>query len=752
MAGAFDGIRILDFTQGVAGPMACALLADMDADVVKVEPPAGDRAHNEPGYLVWNRNKRRVTLDLSQDSGRDAARDLIDRADIAVFDLSPGQLEEAGFDEETLRVRNPSLIHLWVPPYGRSGLWSYLPADHLLLTAVTGVAFRQASYADQPVHLVTPLGFYAQAITAASAMSTALYERAKSGVGQGVSVSGLQGLAAISNPAAGAMRRSGPGYPMGAGSGYRTYRCGDGQYLFLGALFAHFFVKTIEAMGFGDSSAYPRGADTATLMEMRFMEKSRDEWVELFRAHDVPAGPVISRTDWFSSDIVANNKMRVVMEHPELGPVAMPGAPLEFSDTPAQVRHFMKDVALADVKWTKRRRAAVTAEPPKDEAPLKGVTVLDLGTVIAGAYATGLLASLGANVIKVEPMEGDPFRGAGLGFASYSRGKRGLGLDLKLPAGRELFLELVRNADIVLDNYRFGVRARLGVDYAALRDVNPRIISCTINAYGSTGAYAKAPGFDAVIQAHSGIMHAQGGDGSEPVMQSITVNDVGSASLAAFGVLAALYAREKTGRGQEVLTSLANTSITMQSGEMVEYEGRVPNTPGGRDVLGAEALRRLYPCRDHWVAIACTNEMQFAALCVALGHEEWITAFGGKAIGADRDGALAKAIGETLRPMGAADALTRLLEAGVPAVPAIRGEHAYEDPWLWENDYFETYYLPMHGEIAAPPGFVHWSRSRAHCYERPVPEIGEHTIEVLREFGVSDERIMALFNKRVVFG
>ena len=751
MAGAFQGVRIVDFTQGCAGPMACALLGDMDADVVKVEPPAGDRVNREPGYLVWNRNKRRISLDLTDEAARETARDLIDRADVAVFDLAPGQLEVAGFDEATLRARNPSLIHLWAPPYGQSGLWSYLPADHLLLTAVTGVAFRQTSYADQPVHLVTPLGFYGHAILAAAAMATALYERAKSGVGQGVTVTGLQGLALLSNPAAGAVRRrTGPGRPLGAGSGYRTYRCGDGQYLFLGALFAHFFVKTIETMGFGDPSAYPRGADTATLMEMRFLEKPRDEWLDLFRAHDVPAGPVISRAEWFESDIVAGNKMRVLMDHPELGSVAMPGAPIEFSETPARVRHFMRDAALNDIKWTKRRRPAAKTAPPADEAPLKGVTVLDLGTVIAGAYATGILASLGANVIKVEPIEGDPFRGAGLGFASYSRGKRGLGLDLKLPAGRELFLELVRNADIVLDNYRFGVRKRLGVDYAALQAVNPRIISCTINAYGAVGPHATAPGFDAVIQAHSGIMHAQGGEREEPVMQSITVNDVGSASIAALGVLSALYARERTGQGQDVLTSLANTSVVMQSGEMIEYSGRAPNTPGGRDILGADALHRLYRCRDHWIAIACMHPAQFAALCDALGHNDWIDAYTDDE--RDRDGPLAQEIASALAPMGAAEALTALLQAGVAAVPAIRGEDAYDDPWLWENDYFEIYDLPMHGLVTAPPGFVHWSRSRAHCYERAVPEIGEHTIEVLREFGIPDPRILELFNKRVVFG
>nr|QQZ48834.1 CoA transferase [Phenylobacterium glaciei] len=140
--------------------------------------------------------------------------------------------------------------------------------------------------------------------------------------------------------------------------------------------------------------------------------------------------------------------------------------------------------------------------------------MLDLGTVIAGAHAGGVLANLGADVIKIEPIEGDPFRSNGGGFMAYSRGKRGLGIDLKQPAAREMFFDLVRGADVILDNYRFGVRERLGIHYAALKAINPRIVSCSINAYGDKGARAVLPGFDPLLQAEGGMMAAQGGRGS----------------------------------------------------------------------------------------------------------------------------------------------------------------------------------------------------------------------------------------------
>ena len=233
--------------------------------------------------------------------------------------------------------------------------------------------------------------------------------------------------------------------------------------------------------------------------------------------------------------------------------------------------------------------------------------MLDLGTVIAGAYAASILANFGADVVKVESPDGDPFRSGGGGFINYNRGKRGLGLDLKAAKGRALFLDLAKGADVVLDNYRLGVRERLGVDYAALAAVNPRIISCSANTYGSKGSDAGQPGFDAVLQAMSGQMAAQGGGpGDDPVFHSIPVNDVATAALTSFAIIAALYARERTGEGQNVETSLAAASATLQFGELVAFERAPAPLLGSRDCIGASALDRYYRCSNGWLTLGCT--------------------------------------------------------------------------------------------------------------------------------------------------
>ena len=735
---AFGSLRVLDFSQGVAGPMASMLLGDFAADVVKIEPPAGDRAKDHPGYHALNRNKQVRTLDLETEAGLADARVLIALADVAVFDHAPGVLERLGLDGETLTAAHPRLIHVWMPPYGTSGVWSQLPPHHSLLTAISGVAFRQGAYADQPIHLILPLVWYGQGVMGAAAISAALLERGRSGLGQAVTVSGLHGVSEVTGPV---RTLAGPplprGQPLGAMPSYRLYPCGDGQWLFLGTLFANFYVRAIEAMGLNEhfeAMVMDPLLARQTLASV-FATKPRDEWIEILKAAGVPCAPVGPREPWFAGAAVAQGDLRRTFEHPELGPVSIPNTPVKLSATPGSVRGLARP---ADgPAWTPRPSA--DAAKGGHDAPLHGIRVLDMGTVIAGAHAGGVLANLGADVIKVEPMDGDPFRSDGGGFLAYNRGKRGLGLNLKEPAALDLFHDLVREADVVLDNYRYGVRKRLGIDYAALKAINPRIISCSINAYGDTGDRKDLPGFDPLLQAEGGMMAAQGG-ADEPVLHTIPVNDVATSAMVAFGIVTALNVRERTGEGQEVLTSLMAQSLTFQLAEVVDYAGRPPNDVGSEDCVGVRALHRFYRCADGWIAIVCETTEQAGAAGAVLG----VVLDPATALSAPRDGALADALEQAFAGRTRAEALAALLAAGVAAAPALRGIEAFDSEWLWENRLFDLWRHPRVGEMISVRSYADFSRSPGG-FTRPTPDIGEHTAELLREMGLSDARIEALF-------
>ena len=765
MTQAFEGIRIVDFTQGVAGPMTTMLFADYGADVIKVEPPGGDRMASHPGYLCWNRNKRRLGLDLHTYDGLHAARSLIATAAVAVFDSHPGELERLGLDGTTLVAANPGLLHVWMPPYAPAGRWSQLPMDELLRTAVTGVAHLQFSFEDQPVALVTPQVSYAHATIAANAIAAGLWERSKSGLGQALTVSGLHAVASVEGggaiSAGGLVRLA---RTSRGGAHYGLYRCADGEWFFLGCLTAPFFLKALAALDLEEILTW-EGVDgeltnimrdpelvdrTRAALEAKLATAPRSHWLDLLSAAGVPLGPVGQREQWFRDETVAANGMRLVMEHPSHGRVELPGIPVKLEDTPGSVRHFLEETTLAEALEVP---APIPTKPssgiPPRGRPLEGVRVLDLGAFIAGTFAPTVLANYGADVIKVEPAGGDPFRPYGLLFVGHNLGKRSLAMDLKHPDGRAAFESIVRQSDVVLDNFRMGVRERLGIDYATLSAINPRIITCSVTGYGPRGPLAAGPGFDPLLQARSGMMAAQGG-ADEPVFHQIAVNDTATAMMAAFGIQAALHARERTGRGQEVHTSLAAQTILFQSGELTRYEGRAPSPTGGRDFLGLTALQRFYPCADGWLAVSCHEAGQFQQLAVALGHPEWAGRMvAERALSEPSDGTLATQIAEVFAALPKSDAVDRLLSRGVPAAPVLRLEELFNDPWLRENGFFQEFDDPQFGPITAVRTYAEWSRSRGG-FPRRAPGTGEHSLEILHEFGFDEGQVARLLEGGVV--
>jgi len=739
---AYRGVRIVDFSQGVAGPMAAMLLGDFEAEVVKVEPPAGDRLKDHPGYLAFNRNKQVLTLDLKTAEGVAAARALIAGADVAIFDHAPGDLERLGLDGAALTATHPALVHAWMPPYGTKGRWSQLPPHHSLLTALTGSSFRQGAYADQPVHLILPILWYAQGVMGAAAIGSALFERGRSGQGQALTVSGIHGASESSGGARALEQPPLPrGIPPGANPRYRLYQCADGEWFFLGTLFTNFYRKAFEVLGLEDAFDALESDMLAAreLLEEMFATRTRAEWLEALQANDVPCAPVRRREAWFAGETVREGGLREVFQHPKLGEVAMPGPPARLSETPASIRSLPQAIATPPI-WTPRALSARPSSGP----PLAGVKVLNLGTVIAGAYAGPLLASFGADVLKIEPPECDPFRSDGPGFLSYNRGCRGLGLNLRKPGARDLFLDLVRQADVVIDNYRFGVREKLGIEYAALREVNPKIISCSVNAYGDRGERAALPGFDPLLQAEGGMQAAQGGEG-DPILYTIAVNDVATASVVTMSVIAALNTRERTGLGQEIKTSLMAQSLLFQLGEMVSYEGRAPNDLGGVDCLGTAALHRYYACADGWIGLVAETDQAAHALGQALGVD-----LGAAPLLAPREGELAQRLEAAFAALPRDRALGALLAAGVAAAPVLRSAESLDDPWLAENGFYEAWDHPRLGPMRTVRAYADFARTPGGLF-RPTPEPGEHTREILADYGVAPDRVRTLLDAGAVF-
>lgn len=395
----------------------------------------------------------------------------------------------------------------------------------------------------------------------------------------------------------------------------------------------------------------------------------------------------------------------------------------------------------------------------REGMPLAGVRVLDLGRHLAGPTCAMLLGDLGADVIKVEKpgvgedgrTAGPPFfEGISAFFLSANRNKRSLTLDIKRPAGQEVFRRLAATADVVVENFRPGVMDALGIGYAAISATNPRVIYCSISGFGAGGPFADRPGLDQIIQGFSGFMSVTGFEGGDPIRAGIPIADLLTGLYGAYGVLAALQARERSGRGQIVTTSLLEAMVGTMGFQAVRYlnGGGVPPPAGNHHPINAPY--GVFRARDGYLTLGATGEKRWPLLCRLLEAEEWLQDPRFQTNGGRHEHRLelAELIEAKLQARTIEEWEQFFNAAGIPAGPVYAMDGALDHPQVRDREMVVTRPHPVLGSVSLLGLPVKFSEAPGEV--RIPPDLGEQTDEILREIGLVENERCRLRDEGIV--
>ncbi len=646
MTGALTGLRVLELGQLVSAPYAAKLLADLGAEVIKVEPPGGERArHRGPFrpdqvghpdasglFLGLNTNKRSIVVDPA-DPGAAAERTgpLVAEADVVITNLDPADQLALGFDVERARADRPELVVCTISPFGLTGPRAGWRAEELTVSHAGGWAYQTpgaSSEVDQPPLKVFGHQADFHTATLAAAITLAAHLRSvATGVGDHLDLSSMAHVAGMLEAALIAASYTGEN-PGRLGSRllnpWKIFECRPGadgvaELLFLVTVEQDQWERLVELMGrpewvetglFDTLEQRLENDDLlAVYLEEWTRSQSMDELWRTSQAERVCTAPVLTMADLAEQEHLADRGFFVDVEHPTAGTVRQFGGPFRTGDG---FRPPLAPAPTLDPDSTPRFQPRDPISPPGGDRtrggdlgdrPLSGVRVLDLSWVWAGPYCGLQLAALGAEVIKVEseirpglgrrlslhPPDVEPSLNTCCYFNQWEQGRLSCTLDLSRPEAIELVKELAGHCDVVVENFANGVMEKLGLGYETLAEIDEGIILASISGYGATGPLRDYMGYGPTTGPLSGLSSLTGHRDGPPLELGIAVGDPAAGITSAFAICAALVERERTGQGRHLDVSLweATTSMAVEGWMANELTGTQPDRMGNRDPLSA---------------------------------------------------------------------------------------------------------------------------------------------------------------------
>ena len=725
-----EGITVVDRGQGMPTGLIAKFLAEQGATVVReFEQSAEPFAQVYRADAVWRNRQQRVA---GRAAGVTVDEELLSRADICLLggeDL-PGVPRSGA--ARALSERFPRLIALEISAYP-DGFHYQGPAVDILVQAISGLAAEH--YADRPIMMAFKPTLYGAALLGLAGLLAALVERQASGRGQAVFTSLFEGALAWCSLLWFDVESPTPATDLAVPKSVRPliFRCSDDRYIHVafftpGARGATYRVLNIDDPVAANVSGFPKaGADPAKFfgdidrIAEHVAQRDSRELLAALREAGVAADLVLRAGECWDNPQVAANDLIVAKDG-----VDHVGNPLQL--------HIGAGTGAAP-------------SPLPTRTALGNIKILDLGTFVAGPFASVVLGDLGAEVIKVESISGDPARAVFRSDASANRGKRNIKIDLKSPQGIEILTRLCARANLVMYNFRVGVAERLGVDAKALQSRFPGLCVLDSTAYGAQGPRALEPGFDMMIQAWSGHEFRAGGSGNVPLWSRTTMVDYGTGLLGTVAGLLCLYHRGRTGEGVVAGTSLLAGGLYLLS-ELVRtangtFEGAPPLNESQTGILAAESF---YQVRDGWIAIAVRDDAGAKRLSQALdlpgGVSRSLAAWGS---------AEQKALTTAFATMSQAEALRLLTKLDVWAAPWLANQESVmlKDRFLNEAGIVHRARYPDVGMVGQVGKLIRFSRSMTRAPGH-APTPGQHTRDILTELGYDNAAIETLYAQRIV--
>jgi crotonobetainyl-CoA:carnitine CoA-transferase CaiB-like acyl-CoA transferase len=643
MAGALSGIRIIDFGQYIAGPLTAMMLGDQGAEVIRVDPPTGPM-WDTPANSVWNRGKRRISLNLEHSNDVRIARRLIATADVVIENFRPSVMKRLGLGSETMLNANPALIYCSLPGFAADDPRAGTPAWEGVIGAATA-SYQSPSSGGDPHYTAIPLASNFAAFTACNSIVAALIARARTGRGQRIETPLFDAMF----EAFGARGQKNYDHdiltsrveaqlqsdPLGGG----FYRCADTRWVQLLVMLPRHFDWFAERVfpaqwhleGLADQDRLHRTPELAAELRVRlarlFETRDAAQWEEIVSDAGTPFCVCRTVDEWLVSPQARATRSVIELDDPEYGPMRQPGFPVTLSrsspdqPTPARPRDADRETILEELETREAPRLLVHEHSNGRgrnheilEGALDGIRVIDTTQIWAGPTCGRVLAEYGAEVVKINDTSGEVFS-----HLHVNSGKKSILLNLRKAQGVAILDRLVECADVFMQNFTLGVADSLGIGEAAIRGKRPDVVYASISAYGHEGPRGAHRGWEPVGQAATGMELRMGGD--VPMMQPYALCDYGTGLMGAYSVLLALYHRMQTGVGQHVQAALSMTGTLHQTPFMYHYAGVTRKEPRGLDARGSSPLQRLYRARDDWFFLGAKSS-QRARLGSVVGLED----------------------------------------------------------------------------------------------------------------------------------